>query len=244
MSESSSRIASVVRKEFREYRRNRFILGTTLVLPLVFLGIPITNMLTVARHAAPAAVRALAESAMLMMLLVPVIIPVTIAAYAVIGERDQGTLEPMLTTPIAEKELIFGKAIASIVPSVILAYLIGIVFAIVIRLIGNKTMISVVWASPRIVAQVLFAPLLATWSTWVGMSVSARSSDVRVAQQLSSLGSLPVLGLTSLFTFRVLSPTIKTALVMAAALAIIDSFGWRMVSAMFDRERLLSQYGK
>jgi ABC-2 type transport system permease protein len=31
---------------------------------------------------------------------VPAVIPASIAAYSVVGERDQGTLEPLLTTPV------------------------------------------------------------------------------------------------------------------------------------------------
>ena len=43
---------------------------------------------------------------LLYMLLIPVIIPSTLAAYTVVGEREQGTLEPLLTTPIRTMELI------------------------------------------------------------------------------------------------------------------------------------------
>jgi len=52
--------------------------------------------------------------------------------------------------------------------------------------------VSAVWQAPQFVAELLFAPLLAGWSTWVGVAISARSGDVRVAQQLSSLASLPM----------------------------------------------------
>jgi ABC-2 type transport system permease protein len=237
------RVLAVVRNEFRQYRRNRFILGTTIVLPLVFLGIPLANLLALADSAPPESVRALASSAELMMLLVPLVLPTTIAAYAVVGERDQGTLEPMLTTPILEKELILGKALAAIVPSVLIAYLIGAVFAGAVRIQDNHEVVSTVWAPEQILAQVLFVPLLAAWATWVGIAISARSSDVRVAQQLSALASLPMVGLTSLFTFRTLEPSVHLAVTIAVLLLAVDVVAWRVVSAMFDRERLISRYG-
>ncbi len=56
-------------------------------------------------------------------------------------------------------------------------------------------------------AQVLFTPLLAAWSIWVGIAISTRSSDVRVAQQLSLLANLPVVVVTSLIAFDVIHPT-------------------------------------
>jgi len=242
MTGAAERVRVVVRKEFREYRRKRSILGTTILLPLVFLGVPIGELLSLSSSTPPAAVRALAHSAALMMLLVPIIVPATISAYAVVGEREQGTLEPVLTTPVTERELIIGKAVAAILPAVVLSYFIGAAFGLAVRWNGNPAVVSVVWNPPQVVAQILFAPLLAAWSTWVGMAISARSSDVRVAQQLSSLGSLPMLALTSLFSFGVLVPTVPLAIAFAVALFVIDSFAWRVVAMMFDRERLISRY--
>ncbi len=40
-----------------------------------------------------------------------------VAAYAVVGERQQGTLEPVLTTPVRREEFLLGRALASFVVS-------------------------------------------------------------------------------------------------------------------------------
>lgn len=53
-----------------------------------------------------------------------------------------------------------------------------------------------------VIAQVLFTPLLAVWSIWVGIAISARSSDIRVAQQLGVLASLPSVFLVVLIALR------------------------------------------
>jgi hypothetical protein len=39
---------------------------------------------------------------------------------------------------------------------------------------------------------------------------------------------------------NVIHPTLGLALGLAAALLLVDGFGWRIVSAMFDRERLMT----
>ncbi len=45
-------------------------------------------------------------------------IPATlIAANALVGEREQNTLEPLLCTPLTDRELIWGKTLSSLVPS-------------------------------------------------------------------------------------------------------------------------------
>jgi ABC-2 type transport system permease protein len=94
-----------------------------------------------------------------------------------------------------------------------------------------------------VVAIALFTPLLAAFSIWVGLAISSRSSDVRVAQQLSALAMLPMVGVLWLFAFGVIAPTVTVAVAGAVMLAVLDLGAWRIVSVLFDRERLLARYG-
>jgi hypothetical protein len=66
--------------------------------------------------------------------------------------------------------------------------------------------------------------------------MSTRVGD-RVAQQLTVLGSLPPLTLTSLMAFGVIKPTLTLAVTLAAALLAVDLAGRRLVSTRFNRER-------
>jgi ABC-2 type transport system permease protein len=81
--------------------------------------------------------------------------------------------------------------------------------------------------------------LLAGWSIWVGIAISARSSDARAAQQLSVLANLPPLVIVALMTFNVIPRTTGLAIGLAALLLLVDVLGWRAVAGMFDRERLI-----
>ena len=62
-------------------------------------------------------------------------------------------------------------------------------------------MVDDVWQAQNFLAQALFSPLLARWAIWVGIAISARSSDVRVAQQLGTLASLPPLAIVALIEY-------------------------------------------
>jgi ABC-2 type transport system permease protein len=99
---------------------------------------------------------------------------------------------------------------------------------------------SAVLRGPELIAQVMFTPLLAAFSIWVGIAVSTRSSDIRVAQQLSMLGTLPLVILAALIAFGVIHATTTLALVLGVLLIIIDMRGWRIVGPMLDRERLIT----
>jgi ABC-2 type transport system permease protein len=81
---------------------------------------------------------------------------------------------------------------------------------------------------------------MAAWSIWVGIAVSARSSDPRTAGQLSVLVSLPTVAVTSLIAFNVIPATLGVAVAFGVALLVLDRLGWRMASAIFDRERLIT----
>jgi ABC-type Na+ efflux pump permease subunit len=234
------RIASVVRKEIREFRRNRFVIGTMGVLPLVFLITPMVTIFRIPDSASGSQVKAAVGTISLLLLIIPIVLPPVISAYSVVGERDQGTLEPVLTAPLRASELLLGKAIAAFLPSVGLAYGIYGVVLITVRFGAAHAVRAVIFHPPELVAQLLFTPLLALWSIWVGIGISTRATDVRVAQQLATLGGLPLLGFTSLITFQVVKPSIPLAVGLAIAVLALDAIGWRVVSQLFDAERLVT----
>jgi ABC-type Na+ efflux pump permease subunit len=118
-----NRVLVVVRKEFREYRRNRFILVTMAALPVVLLALLVAETFALPEGASEAALRRPVGEALLFLQLIPVMLPTTIAAYAVMGEREQRTLETVLTTPVKDRELLGGKMIAAVVPAIVIAWL-------------------------------------------------------------------------------------------------------------------------
>ena len=237
------RVVAVVKKEFREYRRNKLVLMTMAMLPVIFLALPIVGVLTLPEDAQGELVTAVVGQAMLLFLLVPVVLPSTIAAHTIIGEREQRTLEPVLTTPISDRELLIGKGLAATVPSVLLGWLLFGIFVGVTALWAPQGVQDQLATFEWSVAQLLLAPGFAILAIEVGMAISARSTDVRVAQQVGGLAMLPVIGLIAVFSFDLLAPTASWFLGAAAVVAVIDVAAWRGVTAVFDRERVLTRFG-
>jgi ABC-type Na+ efflux pump permease subunit len=240
MSLSTARTAAIVRKELRDYRRNRFIVASMSVLPVIMVALPMADILALPAGVTSAALNTRIGLALFYLLLVPTIIPASLAAYSVVGEREQGTLEPVLTTPVRREEFLLGKALAALIPTLAIAYAVYGVFLACAAAFAHPGVRSAVFAGSHLLVQLVFTPLLAGWSIWVGIAISTRSSDLRVAQQLSVLASLPLLAVTSLMSFGVIQPTPAIALGLAAAVAAIDGAAWRIVSTMFDRERLIT----
>jgi ABC-2 type transport system permease protein len=233
------RVRAVFRKELRQFRRNRAIVVTMGILPVLFLAGPMISVFSLNAASSSAQVRSVVGSALLLMLIVPVILPAAIASYSVVGERDQGTLEPLLTTPVRRGELMLGKGLAAVLPAVLVTYVLYAAFIVAVRVWGAHAAFAEVWQLPPILAEVLFAPLLATWSVCIGMAISVRSTDVRVAQQLSTLASLPPLSLAILITFRVITPTVLSAIAIGLVFVALDGVACWVASLMLDRERLI-----
>jgi ABC-2 type transport system permease protein len=240
VSASTVRVGAVIRKEVAELRRNRFIVVTAAMLPVIFLIGPTAEILTLKASALSATLDKRVDYALFLPLMVSVLVPAVMSAYSVVGEREQGTLEPVLTMPVSRAELLIGKAAAIFLPAVALGYLIFGVFVAITQVAAASPVATAVRHAPQLPAALIFIPLLAAWAIWAGLAISTRVSDTRVAQQLTVLGSLPPVALAALMQFQVISPTFGVAAALAAGLLAIDSGACLVVARLFDRERLIT----
>ncbi len=238
-----SMVPTVIRKEFREYRRNRFIVFTMAAMPVVVLLILVGETFALPERIPLAALRRPVGEALLFLQLIPVMLPTTIAAYAVIGEREQGTLEPVLTTPVTDRALLAGKAIAAVLPTVAISWLLYAVYVGLAQLFAPAVVVSQIWTLDQVVAMAVLTPALAAFAILVGILISLRSTDFRVAQQLAVLASLPVIGLVALVTFRVIRPSAALYAAAAGAVGLMAAGCWRLATGLFNRERLLTRFG-
>jgi ABC-2 type transport system permease protein len=231
------RVRAIVRKEFSDYRRNTYMLVTMAVIPLIFLIQPVATVLSLP---SAAAVTLRHKYALVYMLGIPALVPALVAAASIVTERQQGTLEPVLTTPVRRDEFMLGKALAPLLPAIVISYLVYGLFVVIIELFAQPGIPSALLDAPVVIAQIVFTPLIAAWAIWIGLAISTRSTDVRAAQQLSMLGNLPIVVVVVLISVNVIHPTAGLTIGLAIALLIGYRLGWRTVSALFDRERLVT----
>lgn len=237
MSADRRRIRAIVRKERREYRRNRSIVVTMAVLPLIFL---IEPMVSVGLLHAPDTAQLRQTHVLIYLLAIPALVPAAIGATSIVGERLQGTLEPVLTTPIRSEELVVAKALAPLLPGVAVSYAVYALFLAYVELFAHPGVAPALVRGSDIAIQVVATPLIAGVSIWIALGISARVDDVRVAQQLSLLASLPSVAVTSLISLDVIHATRGLAIALGLVLIVANRLGWRIVSAALDRERLIA----
>jgi len=120
--------------------------------------------------------------------------PTTIASYSFVGEKTNKTLEPLLSTPLTDSELLFGKYIAVFLPVmalILLAFVIttALVDVLTAPLLGYILIPDAIW----LVGVFVVTPIICIVGIAMNVYISSKVNDVRTAQQYSALIVLPIL---------------------------------------------------
>jgi ABC-2 type transport system permease protein len=260
------KIGVIVRKEWSEVFKNRLVLGTVVFMPLMLTALPLVllgvmggegGLGEVGTSDMPASFARLCEGLsgaecaqyffvtefMLLYMLMPLMIPVTIASYSIVGEKSTRTLEPLLATPITTIELLAGKGLAAVLPAVGATWLSFAVFAVGARLLGVGSGLVAKFADPMwLLAIFVVGPLLAIASVSFAVMISSRVNEPRVAEQLAGLVVLPLL----LLFFGQVSGLIllnsSLVLWMAVGLIVLDAGLLAFAVQLFQRESILTRW--
>jgi ABC-2 type transport system permease protein len=177
-----------------------------------------------------------------MFMMTPMIIPVNIAAYSVVGEKTTRSLEPLLATPITTTELLTGKNLAAVIPAVGATWVGFILFAVGALIIAGENIVASFLSPMWLLAIIGVGPLLAILSVNFSLMVSSRVNDPRVAEQLSAVIILPLLLLFfgQMTGFIFLNQSL--VLVIAIILLVIDALMVYLAVHLFERETILTRW--
>lgn len=176
-------------------------------------------------------------------LLLPIFIPSVLGSYAIVGEKRERTLEPLLATPVRTWELLLGKMLAALLPALFVTIAAAAVFIAGILAFAVSARVREIVVTPGwLLAIVLDAPLLALIGIALIVILSSRVNDPRTAQQISAVLVVPVLALLfgQLAGVIVLGP--ELALVIGAILAVIAAGAVWVATRLFQREVILTRW--
>jgi ABC-2 type transport system permease protein len=258
------RIRTVIGKEWAEARRNKMIVWTTLLVPVVLVAmVLVTDYFLLRADAAgqdtdadelpiPAQLQHLApfeafliqmnEQYMFYLFMIPMMLPVYIAAYTIIGEKQSNTLEPLLATPISTWELLAAKTIAATLPAVIVTWLSFGALLLGLRWVAPPTVYQYAARPVWSVAMLLLGPLLALLSVLVGVIVSSRINDPRAAQQVTGIFVVPIIGLSLVVLMGKVFVSVPMVLLAAAIALALDLAALYFAVRIFQRETILTRW--
>ncbi len=257
---------ALVRKEWADMLRNKLVFYVVIFVPLLMLAIPVA-MLFVMRQVPPneqdlaelgrmlqnpifagmnavEAMQAIMASNMLVLfLMMPLMVPVTIAAYSIVGEKMTRSLEPLLATPITTTRLLLAKGFAAAAPGIAMTWICYALFLVAARFLSASERVFAVFVDPMwLVAMFVLAPLTTVLAVMVGVIVSSRVNDPRAAEQLGALVLIPLMALFigAMAGFIMLNSTtfwISSGLVAVADIGLIY-----LGTALFQRETILTRW--
>jgi ABC-2 type transport system permease protein len=263
------KIKTIIRKEWSEVFKNRMVVFTVAFLPLLMTAIPLgiiigtreigssmnvsldnegssqlTGALCTENLSGTDCLQVfLVSQFMMMFMIIPVAIPVTIAAYSIVGEKTTRSLEPLLATPITTTELLIGKCLAAAIPAVLATYAAFGIFTVGSWiLVKNKALLVALLDTRWLIAIIIVGPLMAIMAVIFSLMISSRVADPRVAEQVSMIIIVPVLAgffgqMAGLF---VLNQTVITW--VAVVMLGLDAGLIYLATKVFQREQILTRW--
>lgn len=264
-----TRIYAVLRRELQEMLKSRGLLLAIFVPPLVFTVLPLVAIFILSQVIAPGATSGdedlgglarmmpelrnwaplevvlfiILQQFLTFFLMMPLIVPLSIAAQSIVGEKQNKSLEPLLATPIKTGELLFAKALSAVVPGVLVTWVSFLLFMVGARLlISSDRVFDALWNPRWLVAMLILAPLLSLLSVSIAVVVSSRVNDTRTVQQVGGFIVLPIVVLGVAQTTGLILLNTATFVLGAIVVAVIDFIILRIGARLFRREKILTQW--
>jgi ABC-2 type transport system permease protein len=175
-------------------------------------------------------------------LIVPLMVSAVLAADSFAGERDRGTLETMLHTPVRDRELYLSKLLAAFVPALAVAWIGFALFALIANLSAWGILGRVFLPTSRWLVLVLWiAPASAALGLGLMVRLSIRARSAQEAQQLGSAVVLPILVVAVAQASYLLLYPLATSLVTGAVVWVIAIALNARGAARFTRDEMATK---
>jgi len=258
------KIRTIIGKEWAEVFKNRMVLFSVAFLPLIFVAMPLIMLATTSglEGSESTGVDEIPMAAtlcqgfsdhecmqiymldifMVLFMVLPVTIPATIAAYSIVGEKTTRSLEPLLATPITTRELLTGKVLAAAIPAVAATWISFLLYATGARFMVTDIVFDRVLDPMWLIAVFALGPLLSLMAVSIGVMISSRVSDPRVAEQLSALVILPIVLFVVGQSFGLFIIDRTIVLLALVVVLFLDAIAVTMTLRVFQREKILTQW--
>lgn len=238
-------IYSMISKDFTTFSKKKTIIYSVVILPLAFsAGFPAIMMIAKSRgRLTKRALDILIPTFSFSFAILAALTPVIIAGYSLVGEKLENSLEPLLATPLSDGEILLGKSIVAVVPSLIAIYVSATIFTILMNAVTyNAVRITYLPDTNFIYIIFLIVPLTTIYSVEVMVLVSSRVNDIRTSSQIGMLPMLPLVGIYVLSQTNNLTLDKTTLIQLASVIVILDIILFFLARIVFQREKILTRW--
>ncbi len=177
-----------------------------------------------------------------MFLMIPGIIPAMISSDSFAGEKERKTMESVALLPISKSELIIGKVLASLIPSLIITFFFFGLMGLTVNLMMLEFLDGniLIFTDATIMLTVfVLAPCLALLNILISTIISSRSKDLKSAQSISGALVMPILVLVFVQIFNPAFLTTTSVLVLSLILGGLCIIFIDLANRLLDIEKLI-----
>jgi ABC-2 type transport system permease protein len=235
----------IARKELKVIVRKRSIIFYIIFLPFLITAAFLLYLQSQVASSGglPSNISLGFESIIYFFVVLAAVTPSSIAAYSIVGEKVEKSLEPLLATPTSDGEILLGKSIAAFIPPILAIWAAASTFMVVTDFM-TRNLLSYYyfpnWNSG--VMLLLLAPLAAILSIELAVIASARVSDVRGANQIGGLMFIPFMGIFVAGAEGIITFSIPNLLFISAAVLFADAALLFLSKSTFKREEILTKW--
>jgi ABC-2 type transport system permease protein len=170
-------------------------------------------------------------------------LPTAIAAYGIVGEKVERSLEPLLSTPTTDEEILLGKVLAAFLPTILAIWTSSMLYQGLVDWVSRGALGYLYFPNWEM-AVILFVltPLACLYAVEFSVLVSSRVTDVRSSQQYAGIIFVPLI-----FVYlagEIGSFTLDTThlLYISAVLAAVVLSLFALSKRIFHREEILTRW--
>jgi ABC-type Na+ efflux pump permease subunit len=170
-------------------------------------------------------------------------VPLGIASYSIVGEKVEKSLEPLLATPLTDGEILLGKTISAIVPTLVAMYAAAAVFMVGMDEVAFSKLGYYYFPNWTIATLLLvLVPVAVVLSVLFSVMVSSRVNDVRSASSFGILMFFPFLAIYLASEIGVITLDVNNLLIISGILLALDVALFFVSTATFRREEILTKW--
>lgn len=172
-------------------------------------------------------------------LMIPLMAASTISVDSFVGEKERGTLEGLLLSPVDMRSVFIAKVLASLLPAVTVSLLSFVLLAVCTNafawpIFGRLFFPNISWA-PLIL---LVMPAVSLLAVLINVFVSVRVSTFQAGYQMTGFLVLPVVALMIMQFAGLMLLDVKMLLAIGVAIIIVDYALLKIIVGRLDRAQI------
>jgi ABC-2 type transport system permease protein len=168
-------------------------------------------------------------------------VPAMIAAYSIVGEKNNRTLEPVLATPVETWQLLTAKSLSAMLPTIAVTWLSAGLYVLELAIFTEPGVLGQVISAGYLLLLLLAAPVVTLTPVALSVMASSRLNEPRAVTQLSAAIFVVLVLIFSRVGFgQVISPW--ASLSVTVIMAVIGIALFSIAIAIFQRESILTRW--